>query len=127
MNGFVDKIIELLRTTSLTEVYSPFLIEETQNIAAVQLRPGSSSKKSLGNTILYRNVEFAILVRGDESDSNSLGLAEEAYIKLSTELNDSFTGGKIIFIDLDPPMLVDRDKNKNIIYNLNGVAEIQIN
>lgn len=125
MTGFVDKIIELLRTTNLTEIYSPFLVEEVQNIAAVQLRPGSNSQEGLSNTVLYRTVNFSIVVRGNESDSNSLGLAEEVFDKLKNQLNVSYTGGRIIEMRINPPDLVDRDENKNIIYNLDGIAKIQ--
>ena len=125
MNGFVDKIIELLRTTSLTEIYSPFLVAEETSIGAVQIRPGGFSQEGLSNTVLYRGINFNVLVRGTESDSVSMGFAEEVFDKLSNVLNLDYTGGKIVHIKLDPPELVDRDENRNLVYNVNGFAEIQ--
>ena len=125
MNGFVDKIIELLRTTSLTEIYSPFLVAEETSIGAVQIRPGGFSQEGLSNTVLYRGINFNVLIRGTESDSVSMGLAEEVFDKLKNVLNLSYTDGRIVHIKLDPPELVDRDENRNLVYNVNGFAEIQ--
>ena len=125
MNGFVDKIIELLRTTSLTEIYSPFLVAEEDSIGAVQLRPGGFSQEGLSNTVLYRGINFNILVRGTESDSETIEFTEEVFEKLSNVLNLSYAGGRIVHIKLDPPELVDRDENRKLVYNVNGFAEIQ--
>ena len=76
MNGFVDKIIELLRTTSLNEIYSPFLIQDAQNIAAVQLRPGGNSQEGLSNVELYQTVNFNILVRNISEREKPMGGVE---------------------------------------------------
>ena len=128
MNNFVEKIISLLSTTSLVAVYSPSLKEVTNKIAAVQLLPATRNTiNMLSNSLAYVNVSFAVLVKGNKNDSETVALCDEVFNKLHNLTDEAFTGGNIINIEGSTPMYVDTDDKENIIYNINFFAQVEIN
>ena len=126
MNNFINKIISLLSTTSLSAIYSPDLKESEDNIAAIQLLPGADTVDTLSNNLAYDNLSMAILVKGNDDDSNSLGLANEVFSKLHNTLNESFTGGVIIGIKGDRPNYVGRTEKEIIVYNVNFQVQVKL-
>ena len=126
MNNFINKIISLLSTTSLSAIYSPDLKESEKNIAAIQLLPGSETVNTLGNKFAYDNLSMAVLVKGDIDDSNTLGLAYEVFNKLHNTLNVSFTGGVIIGIKGSTPNYVGRTEKEINVYNVNFQVQVQL-
>ena len=126
MNNFINKIISLLSTTSLSAIYSPDLKESEDNIAAIQLLPGANTVDTLSNKFAYDNLSMAILVKGNIDDSNTLGLAYEVFNKLHNTLNESFTGGVIIGIKGFTPDYVGRTEKEIIVYNVNFQVQVQL-
>lgn len=128
MNSFVEKIISLLSSTSLSATYSPRLVKERKGIAAVQLLPNNqNTMNTLGNQLQYSNVNFSVLVKGTESDESSLQKADEVFNRLHNIINESFAGGTIINIDMSTPYYgYTTDKNIHV-YIVNGFAQVQPN
>ena len=132
MNNFIEKIIALLSATALSAVYSPTLKEQQQNIAAVQMLPsspggGANTVNTLSNKFAYANIPFAVLIKGDDDDGNTLGLANEVFTKLHNLLEEAFTGGTIINIEGSTPSFVTVTEKEDIIYNVNFLAIVQFN
>lgn len=128
MNNFVEKIISLLSTTSLVAVYSPSLKEKQNKTAAVQLLPATrNTVNMLSNTLGYINVPFAVLVKGNKYDDQTVALCDEVFNRLHNTVDEPFTNGNIINIEGSSPQYVDTDDKENIIYNINFFAQVEIN
>ena len=112
----VRNIIANNTSLALTDVYSPSLPLEKENICAVTLLSGNTID-NLCNMDYY-NLTMRVLIRGSQNDTTTRKLVDDIFNSLHRQQDVSFTGGKIIFIKCDAPTFVGKDENQRILYNI---------
>lgn len=102
---------------ALTDVYSPALPQEKENIVAISLLGGLPLNNLCGTE--YFTITFRILVRGTENDTTTRALADDIFNALHLQSNISITGSTIIHIlAITTPVYVGKDENQKILYNI---------
>lgn len=117
-----EKLITALRThikseTTATEVYTPALPQEGENIACITLLGGTTTN-NLCNLVEYYDLQLRVLIRGNENDTTTRKLADDVFNAIHLLRNESFTNGKIITCVANAPIYVGKDENQRILYNI---------
>lgn len=104
---------------ALTDVYSPELPSEKQNIVAVTLLTGSSEISLCG--VATYDLVFRTIIRGDNNDSNTRGLVDSVYNALHLQK----ANGIVQIIATTTPIFVGKDQNNNNVYNITYRAIVE--
>jgi len=125
--GFITKIRNIIADytdLALTDVYSPALPLEKENICCVTLLTGTPLNSLCSN--IYNDMVFRILVRGTSNDTTTRTLTDDIYNSLNMKQSISFTGGNIINIFATSiPTYVGKDENGRILYNITFNSKVE--
>lgn len=99
---------------ALTEVFSPYLPQDGENICCITLLGGSTMNNLCGE-LLLSNLTLRVLIRGNEDDKATRKLTDEVFNALHL-LKDS--GNIINCISSSTPVFVGIDDNQRILYNI---------
>lgn len=118
-NGLITKIRGIISdgsTLALTDVYSPELPHEKENICAVSILGGDALNNLCGTQ--YFDITCRTLIRGTTNDVTTRTLVDSIYNALNLTKNVSFNSKKIITIFAQVPVFVGKDENLRNIYNI---------
>ena len=125
--NFIAKIRNIIAdntTLALTDVFTPYLPQDDENICCVTLLAGSTINNLC--ELEYNDVVFRILVRGNSNDTTTRALVDEIFTVLHLKTSVSFTGGKIInIVATSTPVYVGIDENERILYNITFNAKVK--
>lgn len=121
----IDNLITKIRniiadntSLALTDVFTPDLPQDNDNICCVTLL-GGITDDNLCNEMNYATITFRVLVRGTQNDTTTRSLTNEIFNSLHLNENVSFTGGKIInIIAVNTPIYAFRDENQRLHYDM---------
>lgn len=127
IEGFITKIRNLIAdntSLALTDVYSPELPQEKENICAVTLIGGNPKYNLCGSSHLEQT--FRVLSRGTINDTVSRALADDIYNALNLQNDIVFGSNKIVQIIATTTLIyVGKDENLRILYNSTYKAIIE--
>lgn len=104
-------------TLALTDVYSPELPQEKENICAITLLGGTPLNNLCG--VQYYDITGRVLIRGTTSDTATRALADDIYNTLHLTSDVSYgTGNTIIQILAQVPIFVGKDEELRNLYNI---------
>jgi len=127
-----EKLITKLRnivaagtSLALTDVFSPDLPQDGEDICCMSLLGGTSEDK-LNNTNMYNIQTLRVLIRGTENDTTTRALVDEVRASLHLLSQESYTGGNIIScMTSGLPTYVGKDANQRILYNMNFRLQVE--
>jgi hypothetical protein len=118
--GLITKIRNIIAdntSLALTDVYSPELPQEKENICAVTLIGGNPKYNLCGSSHLEQT--FRVLIRGTINDTTTRALADEIYSALDLQKNITFNSNTIVqILAITTPIYVGKDENQRILYNI---------
>ncbi len=118
--GFITKIRNIIAdntTLALTDVFTPYLPQDKDNICCVTLLTGSTTNNLCSNE--YNDLVFRVLIRGSANDTTTRALVDEIFEALHLKTSVIFTGGEIInIVATSTPVYVGIDENERILYNI---------
>jgi len=127
IEGFITKIRGLIAdntTLALTDVYSPELPQEKDDICAVTLIGGNPKYNLCGSSHFEQT--FRTLIRGTINDTTTRALADEIYSALDLQRDIVFGSNKIVqILAITTPIYVGKDENQRILYNITFKAIIE--
>ena len=125
--GFITKVRNLIAdntTLALTDVYSPELPQEKDNIVTVTLLSGTQDYNLCGNGYFYPI--FRTLVRGSVNDTTTRALCDDVYNSLNLQSNISFNSSTIIqILATTIPTYVGKDESLRNLYNITFQAKVK--
>ena len=125
--GLITKIRNIIAdntSLALTDVYSPELPQEKENICAVTLIGGNPKYNLCGSSHLEQT--FRVLIRGTINDTTTRALADEIYSALDLQRDIVFGSNKIVqILAITTPIYVGKDENQRILYNITFKAIIE--
>lgn len=125
--GFITKVRNLIAdntTLALTDVYSPELPQEKDNIVAVTLLSGTQDYNLCGNGYFYPT--FRTLIRGSVNDTTTRGLCDDVYNALNLQSNISFNSSTITqILATTIPTYVGKDEALRNLYNITFQAKVK--
>lgn len=120
IEGLITKIRNIIAdntSLALTDVYSPELPQEKENICAVTLIGGNPKYNLCGSSHLEQT--FRVLIRGTINDTTTRALADEIYSALDLQKNITFNSNTIVqILAITTPIYVGKDENQRILYNI---------
>lgn len=118
--GIITKIRNLIADNtdlSLTDVYSPQLPQEKENICAVTLLGGLPEYDLCGLNMF--NLTFRVIIRGTTSDTTTRALADDIFNALNLQSNVTVGSNKIIqILATTTPVFVGKDEELRNLYNI---------
>ena len=108
--GFITKIRNLIADNTelaLTDVFSPELPQEKENIVAVTLLTGFTDYNLCGQDYWYPT--FRTLVRGSKNDTTTRALCDEI----------------VQILAVTTPIYVGKDENQRNLYNITFQAKVK--
>ncbi len=127
IEGFITTIRGLVAdntTLALTDVYSPELPQEEDNICAVTLIGGNPKYNLCGSSHIEQT--FRVLIRGTITDTTTRALADEIYSALDLQRDIVFGSNKIVqILAITTPIYIGKDENQRILYNITFKAIIE--
>lgn len=124
---FITKIRNLIAdntTLALTDVYSPQLPQEKENICAVTLVGGNPQYNLCGSSHL--DITFRVLVRGTTNDTTTRALVDDIYSALDLQYDITIDSNTIInILASTTPIYVGKDENQRILYNITFKAIVE--
>lgn len=125
--GLITKIRNIIAdntSLALSDVYSPELPQEKENICAVTLIGGNPKYNLCGSSHLEQT--FRVLIRGTINDTTTRALADEIYSALDLQRDITFGSNKIVqILAITTPIYVGKDENQRILYNITYRAIIE--
>lgn len=125
--GFMTKVRNLIAdntTLSLTDVYTPDLPQEKDNIVAVTLLSGTQDYNLCGNGYFYPI--FRTLIRGSVNDTTTRALCDDIYNSLNLQSNISFNSSTITqILATTIPTYVGKDESLRNLYNITFQAKVK--
>jgi hypothetical protein len=125
--GLITKIRNIIAdntSLALTDVYSPELPQEKENICAVTLIGGNPKYNLCGSSHLEQT--FRVLIRGTINDTTTRALTDEIYSALDLQKNITFNSNTIVqILAITTPIYVGKDENQRILYNITFKAIIE--
>lgn len=108
---------------ALSDVYSPELPQDKENVCAVTLL-GGSPEYCLSGMQIY-NMNFRVLIRGTTNDTSTRALSDSIFNALNLKSNIESNGATIIqILATNIPTFVGKDEELrnlyNVIFNLKG-------
>lgn len=120
IEGLITKIRNIIAdntSLALTDVYSPELPQEKENICAVTLIGGNPKYNLCGSSHLEQT--FRVLIRGTINDTTTRALTDEIYSALDLQKNITFNSNTIVqILAITTPIYVGKDENQRILYNI---------
>lgn len=124
IDNFITKLREIVKeNTNISEIYTPDLPQEKENIACITILT-SENINSLCGTI-YNKFGVRFLIRGTENDKETRKLADSLFKYINMLENITFEGGKLILIVSNPPIYAFRDENNRIYYNISATCTVE--
>lgn len=127
IEGLITKIRNIIAdntSLALTDVYSPELPQEKDNICAVTLIGGNPKYNLCGSSHLEQT--FRVLIRGTINDTTTRALIDEIYSALDLQKNITFNSNTIVqILAITTPIYVGKDENQRILYNITFKAIIE--
>lgn len=125
--GFITKVRNIVAdntSLALTDVYSPELPQEKDNIVAVTLLSGTQDYNLCGNGYFYPI--FRTLVRGSVNDTTTRALCDDVYNSLNLQSNISFNSSTITqILATTIPTYVGKDESLRNLYNITFQAKVK--
>lgn len=104
--------------------YSPDLPQNDEICSSLSLGEGTNIR-SLNKNILYSNIPFYILIRGNSKDIETRKLADSIFNQLDMKENISLNNAKAILISCKSPNYAFRDEKQRIYYNINCSVQVE--
>lgn len=124
---FITKIRNIIAdgtSFALTDVFSPALPQEKEDICCVTLLGGNTNNNLCEN--MYNDLTFRVLIRGTANDTTTRALADEVFNALHMQNSISLTNGNIINIFASgTPVFVGKDENERILYNITFNSKVE--
>ena len=124
--GFITKIRNLIADNTdlaLTDIYSPELPQEKENIVAVTLLTGFTDYNLCGQDYWYQT--FRTLVRGSKNDNTTRALCDDVFnaLQLKKTTYDNYEIVQILAVTT--PIYVGKDNNQRNLYNITFQAKVK--
>ena len=125
--GFITKIRNIIAENtglSLTDIFSPELPQEKENIVAVTLLTGNADYNLCGQDYWYPT--FRTLIRGSKNDTETRALCDEVYNALQLKEGIVFNSCEIVqILATTTPIYVGKDENQRNVYNITFEAKVK--
>lgn len=117
--GLITKLRNIIAdgtTLALTDVYSPELPQEKENICAVTILGGTA----LNNLCSVENYDITgrVIIRGTSNDTTTRALTDNIYNSINLVSGETFNDSKIIQILAQVPVFVGKDNDLRNTYNI---------
>lgn len=103
--------------------YSPDLPHNDEKCIAISLGQGTH-QRSNNVDILYSDIPFYLLIRGDLDDTEIRRMADSVFNQLDHKENIKKNSVRIILISCSTPNYAFRDENQRIHYNINATVKV---
>lgn len=116
-----ENLITLLRNEiekTGIKCYSPDFPQNQNMCARIFLSTGENLR-SLSDDIVYSNVNFYVLIKGNTNDTETRRLADKVFNQLDMLKGISLKNIRVILVTCKTPNYAFRDENQNICYNIN--------
>ena len=113
----IRNIIADYTNLALTDVYTPELPQDKENVCAVTLLGGLPEFNLCG--MQSYDLTFRTLIKGTTNDTTTRALADNVYNALNVEGDIDLSGNKIIqILAKTTPVFVGKDEELRNIYNI---------
>lgn len=123
----IESLVTLLRNEiqkTTYKCYSPDLPQNGENIVALSLGEGTNTR-AIGKDILYSDIPFYLLIRGNSNDTNTRAIANTIFKQLDYKQNLENNDLRIILISCNLPNYAFRDESQRIHYNINATVKVE--
>lgn len=123
LNDLITFLREKIEETNI-KCFSPDLPQNEELCCAIQLMTGNNIR-SLSQNILYSEIPFYILIRGNLNDKETRAMTDKIFNHIDMITNIGNDKLKIILISCDTPNYAFRDENQRIHYNINCRLKVE--